>query len=114
LSGIIKVDSEAALSEAVSSGHALIYKHSARCWVSHMARKEVSKFHKDHPDTPIYEIDVVGERGLSMRAAELLHIPHASPQAIFVCEGKPVWVATHGSVRAKSMEKSAAGCPDRS
>ena len=110
MAGIIKVDSEAALSEAVSSGHALIYKHSGRCWVSHMARKQVTAFHADHPDTPIYEIDVIAERALSEKAAALLAVPHASPQAIFVCEGEPVWVATHGSVRAKTIAKSAAAC----
>jgi monothiol bacilliredoxin len=105
------VDSEDALSEAVSSDRCLIYKHSGRCWVSLMARKQVAAFQKDHPDTPVYQIDVVHERGLSQRMAELLGIPHASPQAVFMCDGEPVWVATHGSVRAKSMAKSAASCP---
>lgn len=112
--GIIDVDSEATLSEALESEAALIYKHSNSCWVSHMAMRQVAKFHADHPDTRIYRIDVVGERALSQRAAELLDIPHASPQAIFVCAGEPVWVATHGSVRAKTMARTAAECSDGS
>jgi monothiol bacilliredoxin len=110
LPGIIDVNTEAALVEAVSSPCALIYKHSDRCWISHTAQREVSKFRAEFPDTPVYQIDVVGARALSQRAADLLGIPHASPQAIFVCEGKPVWVATHGSVRAKRMATTAAAC----
>lgn len=100
------------LSRALESTRALIYKHSHTCWISRMAAREVAKFHVTHPDTPIYQIDVIGERALSQRAATLLDIPHASPQAIFVCGGEPVWVATHGSVRAKTMGKAAADCPD--
>jgi len=105
---IIHIRDADGLDEALAHPLALIYKHSPRCWVSVMSGREVERFHRENPDLPLYQIDVIDDRPLSQQAAERLGIPHASPQAILLVEGRPVWSATHGSVRRTTLERSVA------
>jgi bacillithiol system protein YtxJ len=83
---------------------ALVYKHSPICGVSASARQEVTRFAEANPGVPVYGVDVLNERGLSRGLAEALGVRHASPQAILLRGGSPVWVASHLGVTAAALE----------
>jgi bacillithiol system protein YtxJ len=88
---------------------ALLYKHSPTCGLSDMALDEVMAFHGAHPDVPIYQVDVLGNRSLSNEVESVLGIRHESPQAIVFRDGVAVWHGSHRGVnRARLAEAVAA------
>ena len=89
-----------------SRGTGFIYKHSTRCSVSSHVQAEVTEFMKTHADVPVYLVPVVENRPTSRAIAEKLAIPHASPQAILLSEGEPVWNASHGDITAAALSEA--------
>jgi len=83
---------------------ALLYKHSSICGVSAAASEEVERFADANPTLPIFRVDVIRERGVSQRIAEHLGVRHASPQAILLRCGSPIWVTSHLGVTAAALE----------
>jgi len=75
----------------------LIFKHSTSCSVSAGAHEEMTNFiQDDRTDAVDYAIvHVIEDRPVSNAIAEQLGIKHASPQAIFVRNGEPVWDTSH-------------------
>ncbi len=93
---------------------ALLYKHSPICGVSAAASEEVERFADANPGLPIFRVDVIRQRGLSQRIAQHLGVRHASPQAILLRSGSPIWVTSHFGVTAAALEdatRSAARAP---
>lgn len=90
------------------SGRSLIYKHSPRCWICLRAMGQVREFEESGDAVPVYLVDVIDDREVSARAAELLDVPHQSPQAILVEDGAAIWDASHFSVSAKKLRDRAA------
>ena len=80
---------------------AIVYKHSTRCPISVLAAEEVVGFEEEHPDVPIYVVDVVADRPVSRHVAAVLEVTHHSPQVIVVAQGRPAWHASHFDVRAE-------------
>ena len=93
---------------ALAEPLALIYKHSPICPVSTRAAREIERFEREHPEVPVYRVDVVGDRPVSQALAVRLGIRHQSPQAILVREGGPVWHDSHGGVTAAAVAAAAA------
>jgi bacillithiol system protein YtxJ len=84
---------------------AFVYKHSTRCPISAMAYNEVASLSEEHPDVPVFVIDVVAERPLARYVAEATGITHHSPQIILLVRGQPAWSATHFDVRADELSE---------
>ena len=84
-------------------GSGIIFKHSTRCAVSSWSHAEVTRFAAERSDVPIYLVLVVENRPLSQHIAGALGVAHASPQAILVRDGKPVWNVSHGEVTAEAL-----------
>ncbi len=85
-------------------GGGWIFKHSTRCPISAAAEAEFEKFAAAHPDVAVYRVLVIEDRAISNAIAEKLAIPHASPQAILIREGKPVWSATHWDITERELK----------
>lgn len=86
-------------------GIAMIFKHSPLCGLSAVAPTQVRWLPTLHPDLPIRQVDVVGQRGLSQQIAEDLGIRHESPQAILLVDGSMVWAGSqHGVNQAAVLE----------
>lgn len=85
------------------TGMALIYKHSPYCGLSATARAQVCALATVYPDLPVWQVDVVGQRGLSQQIAEDLGIRHESPQAIVLVDGATVWTASHRGVNQAAL-----------
>ena len=103
------LDDPSELIAAARDGLALLYKHSPACWISARALREVRMFAEAHPETPVFMVDVLGQRLLSMTLAERLDVPHRSPQAILIDHGEPVWDTSHLGVSRKALERGLAG-----
>jgi bacillithiol system protein YtxJ len=98
--GPIRLTREADIEAVCEHDMALIYKHSPRCGVSLAAMSEVRRFVEAEPTVPVYVVDVLRDRLVS-RAVELrFGVLHASPQAILLRGGGPVWNGSHRSVTA--------------
>ena len=84
----------------------LLYKHSPICSLSARAHDEVSWFDQQHSDIPVYMVNVLDQRSLSMTIAADTGIQHHSPQVIILRYGKPVWDTSHMRVRAERIEQA--------
>jgi bacillithiol system protein YtxJ len=75
----------------------LIFKHSTSCPISAGAHEELTHFIEDKEDSPVdfAIVHVIEERPVSNAIAVQLGIKHASPQAILVKDGHPVWDTSH-------------------
>jgi bacillithiol system protein YtxJ len=93
---------------ALAEPLALVYKHSPICPVSTRAAREIERFEREHPEVPVYRVDVVGDRAVSQAIAARLGVRHESPQAILLREGTPVWHESHGGVTATAVAGAAA------
>lgn len=93
-------EADAAFGEEV----ALVYKHSTRCPISLMAHDEVERFAEAHPEVPVYRVDVIFGRPVSLYLAQRTGIAHHSPQAILLRGGEPAWSASHMGITADALE----------
>jgi len=105
---INRLDDRDALDRVLREPRALIYKHSPTCWQSTFASRQVAQFTDDQA-LPVYRLDVLAHADLARCVASTLGVPHESPQAILVTEGKAVWSASHFGVRARAIRKAIDG-----
>lgn len=61
---------------------------------------------REHPEVPVYQVDVRQQAALSQAIAARLGIRHESPQAILLQSGTPVWHDSHVAVTAAAITRS--------
>ncbi len=98
-----EVVSEDCLNELRESEVVIVYKHSNRCAISWGAKREIDRFLEGAPGVPVYLIDVVKNRALSLKAAEMLGVKHQSPQAILLRSGEVKEHTSHGRITASLL-----------
>lgn len=91
-----------------ADGLVFLFKHSFVCGTSALAHKEVERFEKANPGTPVYLVDVIGQRPLSQDFAAVLGIGHASPQIILLRGARPLWNTSHWRIRQDVLEAEVA------
>jgi bacillithiol system protein YtxJ len=96
----------AAIDALLAEPSALLLKHGRSCPISAAARDEIDAFVGRHPDAPVYALEVTEHRALSDDVAQRLGIAHASPQAILLRAGEPVWRAERFDVTADAIERA--------
>ena len=84
---------------------AVLYKHSPLCGSSARAARQVRAFMDDHPNVPVYLVDVIRDRPLAREVARRLEIRHESPQAFVLRGGDVVWSGSHGDVTAEALDQ---------
>ena len=89
-----------------SAAPALVFKHSPTCGVSTRAMQEVCAFRIRWPQTPVFLVDVLAERPLSLCLAHDLEVGHASPQVILVRGGRAVWSESHWRIAADAIAEA--------
>jgi len=82
---------------------AVLYKHSPTCGLSSMALDEIAAFSVQHPDVPIYLVDVLAQRPLSNEIEATLGIRHESPQAFVFQDGAVAWHGSHRRVQRGTL-----------
>jgi len=105
----ISLATSADLEAALAQEWAVLYKHSNRCWICSLAVRQVRRFAESHPETPVYQVDVIEGWEISNALAQSLGIPHRSPQALVVNSGRVVWHASHFGVKARSLAGARGG-----
>ena len=70
--------------------------------------REVTRFIKQHSDTPVYIVNVVQDRSLSRQLADDLGVRHESPQTILMQSGEATKHASHREITAQLLEGWAA------
>ncbi len=105
----VSVREESELEAVLDAPLAVLYKHSPLCGLSAMAAGQVATFMADHPDVPVYQVDVVRDRPVSTAVARRLEVRHESPQALVLRDGEVAWHGSHRSVTSEALERATAG-----
>lgn len=98
-----QVTDEITLESVFKSRLAVLFKHSSICAVSGIAMEEMQNFAADHPDVPVYMVDVITHKPLSQKAARYLGVTHQSPQVIIIRDAAAVWNGSHYEVTARRV-----------
>src|ERR687884_1617780 len=79
----------------------IIFKHSSTCPISAGAYREMSRLNHE-----IALVVVQRARDVSREVEARTGIQHESPQAIILRNGKPVWSASHWSIRTDAVTEA--------
>ena len=91
------------LEAALTAPSAIVLKHGAHCGISASARQELERFLDERPGLIAYAIEVGEHRELSNVVAQRLGVPHQSPQALVVRDGRTVWHASHFEITVGAL-----------
>ena len=102
LSGVEEL--EAAIAES-SDRPVLLFKHSRTCGISCEALDELRAHVESAPVLAAYKlITVQSHRHVSNEATARLGVRHATPQAILLRNGRPVWSASHFRITKDQLD----------
>lgn len=80
----------------------VIFKHSTRCSISHMAKGRL-----DRSDMPkgidFYYLDLIEFRSISNAVAERFAVHHESPQILLIINGECTYEETHNGIRMEEI-----------
>ena len=80
-----------------------VLKHSVRCPISGWAKREVDSLMEEHPDIDVYLLIVQEQRGISLELAEILGVPHQSPQFLVIKDRNAGHVLNHYKIKVKAI-----------
>ena len=101
------------LDEAIEQSHEhpiVLYKHSATCPFAARAQEQVAEAKHD---VEAYVVVVQYAKELSQDIAARTGVEHASPQAIVLVDGKPVWSGWRSEIQRDKLVELA-GVPTAS
>ncbi|MCX2433019.1 MULTISPECIES: bacillithiol system redox-active protein YtxJ [unclassified Pedobacter] len=87
-----------------AEGYSLIFKHSTRCSISMMAKRNF-EFNWDviPEDTTLYFLDLISYREISNAIAEVFQVAHQSPQILLIKNSECVLEASHSDISADEV-----------
>ena len=87
-----------------AEGYSLIFKHSTRCSISMMAKRNFEFNWEVIPkDTKLYFLDLISYREISNSIAEIFNVAHQSPQILLIKDGECVLEASHSDISAEEV-----------
>ena len=90
--------------QASESKPSLFFKHSTRCSISSMALSGFERNWNKELDCDLFFIDLIANRDVSQKLAELSGVTHQSPQAIVTLGKEIIYNASHSGIDAKEIE----------
>jgi bacillithiol system protein YtxJ len=75
----------------------LIFKHSTRCNISHMAKSRLERSIQPC-DVDFYYLDLIKHRQLSAKISEDFSVSHQSPQILLIKNGECVYDESHSGI----------------
>ena len=84
----------------------IIFKHSTQCAISDQVYEEFCRFVESAGNINCGLVLVIEWRAVSNAIETMLDIPHESPQAILVRDGKPKWNASHWSITYDALTRA--------
>jgi len=85
----------------------VIFKHSIRCGTSALAKNRLENKDISMP-IDFYYLDVISNRAVSNKVAELFDIYHESPQVLLIKDGKCVYDESHIGIRLEDIMRKVA------
>ncbi|MCX2576219.1 bacillithiol system redox-active protein YtxJ [Pedobacter sandarakinus] len=87
-----------------ANGYSLIFKHSTRCSISLMAKRNFEFSWDVIPaDTKLYFLDLISYRDISNTIATEFSVAHQSPQILLIKNGECVLEASHSDISADEV-----------
>ena len=87
-----------------AGGFSLIFKHSTRCSISMMAKRNFEFNGEVIPaDTKLYFLDLISYRDISNQIGEVFQVAHQSPQILLIKDGDCVLEASHSDISAEEV-----------
>ena len=88
----------------------IVFKHSTRCPISGMAKRNVELEADMIPDdVPAFFLDLIKYRDLSNQIAERYAVRHESPQLLLIADGRCAYHASHGDISVSGVVSAIAG-----
>jgi bacillithiol system protein YtxJ len=86
----------------------LFFKHSNTCPISARALAEFEKYLQTSGSAKLQHALIVVQkaRAVSDRLAELTGVPHETPQAILVQNGRAVWADSHFALQSATLAQA--------
>lgn len=77
----------------------LLFKHSTRCGISHMALERLEEQWKSNPlpVKPVF-LDLISHRVVSQQIAADMGVLHQSPQVLVLWQGECVFTTSHNAI----------------
>jgi bacillithiol system protein YtxJ len=86
----------------------LVFKHSTTCGISaHVQHQLLQTTSSLQAVADLHLLDLLAHRKLSNQIAAETGVPHQSPQVILLHKGKPLYSASHLSVRSDAIVAAA-------
>ena len=104
MSNFNAVSDSAALEELFARSHegpVLLFKHSSSCPISARAYSQM-----EGVETPVSIVVVQQSRELSREIEQRTGVPHETPQALVLRDGRAVWNASHFDVTAQAVRQA--------
>ncbi|RSK38262.1 bacillithiol system redox-active protein YtxJ [Mangrovimonas spongiae] len=86
------------LEEASNNKLQIIFKHSTRCGISSMVKRQFEKEFPININVDLYYLDLLKYRDISNQITTKFNIQHESPQLLIVKGGEVIKHASHGQI----------------
>ena len=80
----------------------VIFKHSTRCSISHMAKGRLDRSEGVF-EIPFYYLDLIAYRDISNQIADKFQIHHESPQVLIIRKGECVYAESHSGIMIEEI-----------
>lgn len=77
----------------------ILFKHSDTCGISARAHTQMSRIER-----PVGLVTVQTARNVSDEIRTRMGLAHETPQVMIISDGRVVWTASHGQVKAEAVE----------
>jgi bacillithiol system protein YtxJ len=94
-----------AIKEESSQQPVLIFKHSTRCSISAMALSRMERNWSDAAGIKPYYLDLIADRPVSNRVAEVFGVSHESPQVLLIQNGACTYDASHMGISFDKLKQ---------
>lgn len=82
----------------------IIFKHSTRCSISMMAKRQFELNWDDLPNNiSCYFLDLLNHKTLSSYISEAFQVPHESPQMLLIIDGNCILEQSHGDISVEEI-----------
>ena len=87
-----------------TNGYSVIFKHSTRCSISLMAKRNFELDWNAIPEnTTLYFLDLIAHRDVSALIAETFQVHHESPQVLLIKDGECILDLSHSDISAEEI-----------
>ena len=87
--------------------HQLIFKHSTRCSTSAVVKGRLERAEKPEA-IDFYYLDLINNRPMSNKVADLFKIDHESPQVLLIRDGQCIYDESHMGITMADIVEAAA------